>query len=178
MKCSADREKGMNSEGLEKTHFKAARSSLWLARRFRNDLPHALREMGFAWLNKGCERKARKCFAKSLKIANLQNARYESALTQQTFELLDSGFNARSGVDRRNSGESQVKEIEASVRRSSKTRETVSITNRFESLLDAGRKIASALGKDDILGETVDAAQDLLRGRQRLLFCPVAAPTI
>jgi hypothetical protein len=52
-----------------------------LARRFANDLPHALREGALLAALAGRPRRARKLFAESLAVAARQGARYEHART-------------------------------------------------------------------------------------------------
>jgi two-component system sensor kinase len=60
----------------------AARRGLRLARKFQNDLPHALRENGLVLTRQGRHRKARRFFEKSLAVAERQGARYEQAQTR------------------------------------------------------------------------------------------------
>ena len=57
----------------------AARQALGLARKFNNDLPHALRECGLIAEMQGRLRKARKCLDESLAVAERQGARFETA---------------------------------------------------------------------------------------------------
>jgi serine/threonine protein kinase/tetratricopeptide (TPR) repeat protein len=59
----------------------AFRRGLRLARRFANDLPHALREGALLAALAGKPRRARKLFAESLAVAARQSARYEHAQT-------------------------------------------------------------------------------------------------
>jgi two-component system sensor kinase len=59
----------------------AARRGRQLARRYQNDLPHALRESGLLAALQGCSRRARKYLDESLAIAERQGARYEHAQT-------------------------------------------------------------------------------------------------
>ncbi|MCY2988952.1 MAG: protein kinase [Planctomycetota bacterium] len=59
----------------------AAQRGLRLARRFQNDLPHALREAGLLAAQRGRTRSARRLLDESLQVAERQAARYEYALT-------------------------------------------------------------------------------------------------
>jgi two-component system sensor kinase len=60
---------------------RAFRRGVRLARRFANDLPHALREGALLAALAGRPRRARKLFAESLAVAARQGARYEHART-------------------------------------------------------------------------------------------------
>jgi two-component system sensor kinase len=59
----------------------AARSALRLARRFQNDLPHALRENALLYVLYGHHQRARRYLDESLAVAERQGARYEYAQT-------------------------------------------------------------------------------------------------
>jgi two-component system sensor kinase len=69
------------SRGLLRRARGVAARSLRLARRFRNDLPHALREQAILRAYQGRVREARRLFDASLRIADEQGAKYERALT-------------------------------------------------------------------------------------------------
>ncbi|QEG21267.1 ATP-binding protein [Mariniblastus fucicola] len=170
-KIAHERKKGTVSASSFKRHYSAAKDAVRVAQRFRNELPHALREMGYAYADKADQKRARKCLIRSLKLALAQNASYEAALTQQAFERMDARFGWREIEEDERSGNHDVRKIEATVRLSA-PRETVSIVSRFDALLDAGRKITSALGKRDILKHTVDSAADMLRGQSTLIVLP------
>lgn len=72
---------------------RAARHGWRLARTFRNDLPHCLRELGLISAALGRERTARQFFAEGLAAADEQGARYEHALTSLASAELDAGRN-------------------------------------------------------------------------------------
>jgi two-component system sensor kinase len=170
-KISIDRRNGTVSAASFHRHFVAAKQAVRIGRRFKNDLPHALRELGLAYADRADQKRARKSLMESLKLAQSQNARYESALTQQAFEQMDARFGWRIVDEEDQPGTLEVREIEASVRLSG-PRETISIANRFDALLDVGRKISSALGKLDILKHTAQSACDMLHGQRTLIVLP------
>jgi two-component system sensor kinase len=60
---------------------KVARKAVNVARKFQNDLPHALRERGLIASMQGNVRTARKCLDESLAVAERQGARFEYAQT-------------------------------------------------------------------------------------------------
>jgi two-component system sensor kinase len=70
------------SRRLRKRAQAAASKGLRLARRFQNDLPHALRENALLAALAGRSKRALKLFDESLRVAERQKARYEHALTQ------------------------------------------------------------------------------------------------
>ena len=72
---------------------RAARHGWRLARKFRNDLPHCLRELGLISAAAGRERSARQFLTESLSVAAEQGARYEHALTSLASAELDSRCN-------------------------------------------------------------------------------------
>src|SRR6202011_3316525 len=60
---------------------RAARRAARVARKFQNELPHALRENGLLAAIHGRTGRARRCFRDSLAAAERQGARYEHAQT-------------------------------------------------------------------------------------------------
>lgn len=60
---------------------KVARKAVRIARRFQNDLPHALREAGLISAMQGRDRRAREYLDESLDVAQRQGAKFEHAQT-------------------------------------------------------------------------------------------------
>lgn len=150
----------------------AARRSLAKSRRFRNELPHALREYGLLLAIGGKTKRARKMLAKSLKVARSQSAAYEFF---QTMSIRD-----RVGKDlgwsevQQELPESDVSLLDqivwpacsANGSADSRRPTTLSLADRFDIVLLAGRQIASALTRDVIYAELREAALRLLRGER------------
>ena len=67
---------------------RAARRGWRLARWYRNNAPHALRERGLLAAIDGRRRHARRLLSRSLAEAESQDARYEAALTRQAFGFI------------------------------------------------------------------------------------------
>jgi two-component system sensor kinase len=155
-----------------------ARKALKTARKFQNDLPHALREAGLIATMQGLIREARHHLDESLAVAERQGARFEHAQTllargrvgrevgwldaqedlttaRQALRELGADF----ALDEANEPESEPPKTA-----------TLSLVDRFDTVLDAGRRIASALSRDTIFKEVHDAAQRLLRGERCLLL--------
>jgi two-component system sensor kinase len=64
----------------------AARLSLRKARRFQNDLPHALRENAILAARQGRRRRARRLFEQSIAVAGRQHALNQIAVTKQAMQ--------------------------------------------------------------------------------------------
>ncbi|WDT77235.1 MAG: AAA family ATPase [Candidatus Manganitrophus sp.] len=166
----------------------AARRGLRLARSFKSNLPHALREMGLLSAMQGRMGRARKYFDESLMVAKELDMRFESAQT-----LLARGqVGLHAGWPR---AAEEVALAEHELRalgaewvleeyRNGKTAEkpvTLSLADRFDALLEEGRKIASALAEEAVFTAVRTAALRLLRGERCLILKLVPgaeAPTL
>jgi two-component system sensor kinase len=171
LKLESEQKNGTPSEAAIKKFIMAAKRAVRVGRRFRNDLPHALRELAYAFALQNKSKAAKKTLAKSLAVAHAQKASYEVALTQQAFARLDLRFHWRSTdhVSEMNLADRKVREFEAKVV-GAQQQETVSIISRFDALLDAGRKISSSLNEEAILRATIEASKSLLRGERTLII--------
>jgi len=157
---------------------KVTKKAVRVARKFQNDLPHALRESGLIAAMQGLPRRARKNLDESLAVAERQGAKFEHAQT-----LLARGrvgmevgwpgaeedeANAREALHSLGGefvlGEAPVDEAEPA------EETTLSLVDRFDTVLDAGRRIASRLSRKEIFDEVREAAQRLLRGERCMLL--------
>ena len=137
-------------QALEPGREGRARRALRTARWLQNDRPHALREYGRILALQGKTRRALRCFAKSLAVAQRQGAKYEHAQTL----LADGQLRQLLGHP---GAEQQVADALAALsaiaiaaeETESDGREvqqpTLSLADRFQTVLEDGRKIASAL---------------------------------
>jgi len=155
----------------------AARRAVRAAWICQNDLPQALREYGLIQAMRGKLRKARRLFERSLAVAKRQEARYEHAQT-----LLARG---RVGTEAGwpNAGR-DIADAEARLSVLASTSQatgdqygstmtepvTLSLADRFDRVLDSGRRIVSALNEKTIYNEVHAAALQLLRGENCLLL--------
>jgi two-component system sensor kinase len=134
----------------------------------KNDLPHIYRELALISALLGKLRRSAKFFAKSLAWAERLKAEYERATTlvewgtvglengwPQAQEKLDQGewLLTRSGLADERTG-----------RGASGPKQTLSLADRFDTLLNDGRQIASALSESDIYELARVASIRLLRG--------------
>jgi len=150
---------------------KAADRAYRLARHYRNNLPHALREQALAAALEGRPARARRLMARSLDVAEEQGARYEHALTVEAGARLgvalgweqapDAVADARASValllPRAEEGAGPVSAGEPA---------SLDLTDRFASLLDVSRTIASAPSTDAVWDAVRHAALNVLRGER------------
>ncbi len=154
----------------------AARRALRTARWLQNDLPHVLREYGLILAMGGQVRRARRLLDKSLAVARRQGATYELAQTLLARARLDREL-GRPGADHELvAAEALVHKfllsVEDAVRgdRVETAPASVSLADRFDAVLESGRKIASALSPATVFTQVQESASRLLRGEQCLVL--------
>jgi two-component system sensor kinase len=141
--------------------------ALRTARSFPNERPHALREAALLAALEGRCGRSRRLFEDGLAVAERQGARYERALTLLARGQvgLEAGWpGADADVAE---GEKLRAALEVPVGGTDKAAApavTLSLADRFENVLDAGRRIASALTREAIAAAVQDAGLRLLRG--------------
>ncbi|MEA2843109.1 MAG: hypothetical protein QOJ69_780, partial [Actinomycetota bacterium] len=153
---------------------RAARMGWRVARWYRNNAPHALRERGLLAALGGRDRRARRLLSRSLAVAESQDARYEHALTRQAFGRVGLALGgtaaeevlARADADiaalvptggRPADGSSDDSSIAANP-------SDLSLADRFATLVTVGRRIASAPSPAAVYASVREAAVSLLRG--------------
>jgi two-component system sensor kinase len=150
----------------------AAGRAVRTARRFQNDLPHALREKAIVSCLRGNTSKALRLLSKSMAIAERQSAKYEHALTSLLL------FQVRSELGYADSRR-QIALAEAALQsltipqnpnQTGPGAATLSLADRFDTVLDSGRRIASALSPQTIFAEVHRATLQLLRGEKCLIL--------
>ncbi|MEP3481551.1 MAG: ATP-binding protein [Fuerstiella sp.] len=145
-----------------RNHRRAAWRALAMAFRFRSELPHALREVGWAYIFQNKIRRATFVLKSSIKEADKQEAKYEHLQSLEMLHRMQSELGVAMANDRLNRSEEELAAFRAS--QLPKTVSTsVSLVDRFDSLLNAGRTIASTTEHQDILAATISASQRLLR---------------
>ncbi|MEM6468661.1 MAG: ATP-binding protein [Planctomycetota bacterium] len=147
----------------------ACRKALRIARRFTNELPHAHREMAACLALSGRHRAARRSFDLALAIAEKHEARLERDETILLRAEVGTELGWRIDEDllrqSRQSREEMRNDVGAIEQGNS-----LSLLDRFDSLLEAGRRIAVSTDPDVIRSEVVSAATRLLRGDRVLLI--------
>lgn len=170
----------------------AARRAVRVAGCFQNDLPHALREYAHILALRGKHRRSCRLFEKSLAVADRQGAKYEYTQTLLTYGR----FRLELGVPKAAEQVAAAREAlrtfvlpsqDGSHAGRDGTPATLSLADRFATVLEAGRNITGALSPPAIFAATRDAALRLLRGEHCVVlevgkvdgparFTPVAGP--
>ena len=164
--CRAAAERVSMYDAISRRHavrraHRAARRGVRVARWYPNNRPHARRELGLVAAMRGRPRRARSLLDASLAAAEAQGARYEAALTRRAMGVIGA-------EDDRVQGEVEVAALLADAVRAAPvlaTQEvTLSLADRFATLLEVGRKVAAAASEEAVYGAVTDAARTLLRG--------------
>jgi two-component system sensor kinase len=151
---------------------RAARRGVWIARRFQNDLPHALRERGLVLSLEGKATKALRTFQKSIAVARKQGAEHEESLTslaasQLRLELghADAAAQIHDADVRIQAATIRSRPEDARLKAAGQIA-TLSLADRFDTVLETGRQIAAALSPATIFSEVQRGALRLLRGER------------
>ncbi|MBS2023587.1 MAG: GAF domain-containing protein, partial [Deltaproteobacteria bacterium] len=144
---------------------RASRDALALARRFPNNAAHALRESGLCAALAGDGARARALFDESIATAERLGQRHERALTLEACADVGDALGwPGAAADRAQSRlERAALELPSADAISEPPTHTLSLIERFQTLLIEGRRIASALSHDAVFQATRAAAQSLLR---------------
>lgn len=143
-------------------HRRAAWVAFLVAIRFRGELPHALRELAWSFVFKNRVRRAMCLLKWSVRAAQAQSAKYESLqseLVLQQVRVERDYPDAREMLKKVEEGYSAFNNEQLPAR----VPTSLSLVDRFDSLLESGRKIASATEPADIVAMTIEASQQLLR---------------
>jgi diguanylate cyclase (GGDEF)-like protein/PAS domain S-box-containing protein len=148
---------------------RAARQADWQSRSYRNNRPHALRERALVCALQGRWRRARRLLARSLSVAEAQDAAYEVALTREASARL-AVAHGHPGADAtlleaeaaRRALEPDPPEVEHQALTG--PRRSLSLADRFESLLAVSRRIGAAPSPPAVYDAVREAALLLLRG--------------
>jgi two-component system sensor kinase len=149
---------------------RAARRAIRSARICANDLPQALREYALLSAMLGRRRTAYRAFHRALAIAHQHQARYEYAQTLLARGRVGQYFGWPLADRHVCEAEALLNELlpppqhRATDGAAAEAPVSLSLADRFDTVLDAGRKIASALSKSAIYEEAQGAALRLLRG--------------
>ena len=155
---------------------RAARRAVRVGRRLQNDLPRALRELALIRAMSGRTRRVRRLLDESLKVAQSQKAKHEYAQSLRAYGQLGQELNWPGAAEQAQTAETLLREAEIDCQLPhEKPQEdvpsvTLSLADRFDTVLDAGRKIASALSPASIFDQVLDAALRMLRGEHCRLF--------
>jgi two-component system sensor kinase len=153
-----------------------ARWAVRLTRSFQNDLPHALRESALLAALRDRPRRARRLFDEALAVAERQGAIYEHAQTLLAAGQVGLELDWPEAADDVAVAQQTLRTLEGTVVEPAPVGDaspvqavTLSLADRFDTVLDAGRKIASALSREAIFAAVREAALRLLRAEQCLI---------
>jgi len=157
----------------------AARKAVWACWLCRNDLPHALRELGQICAMRGATAKAKRYLDRSLALAKKQRASYEYAQTLLAKAELGLELGWADAASMKAGAQARLLQIRAAVAdqwadgRAADAPVSLSLADRFDGVLDWGRKIASALETNAIFHASRAAALRLLRAEHCLVLSVV-----
>ena len=152
---------------------RTARRALRLSRRYRNNLPHALREQALLEARRGRMRRARRLLERSIQVAVDQGAAWEEATSRYQIGRIGTVLGWPGAAAEQQRGERQATLIQQAARAPGSDRSprlTLSLADRFSTLLDAGRQIASSSTTAAVLRSVEQAVGDLLRSGQCLVL--------
>jgi len=133
----------------------------------RNDHAQAFREYALVSAMKGKVRKARRMFERSLQLARRHEARYQQAQTLLAMAKVGRELRWHDAALCEAEGQALLAQVSPlSDESSTADTATFSLADRFDTVLDSGRKIASALTPAAIYEEVRHAALRLLRGEK------------
>jgi len=156
-----------------RTATKAARRYIKLSRLCENDLPRALRELALIHAMHGKHRQAKRLLDESVAKARSQRAKFELA---QSLKLLGEigpilgATNTEAATSESRVLLSQINDPTVVQSRILRPAASLSLADRFDGVLESGRKIASALSPDLIYDNAKEAALRLLRGEKCILL--------
>jgi diguanylate cyclase (GGDEF)-like protein/PAS domain S-box-containing protein len=157
---------------------RAARRAVRLSSRYRNNLPHALRELGLMAGADGRPRRARHLLDRSLREAEQQGAAHEYARTLRARGEVGVALGWPEGEAELARGRWLLDPATAESAARSDLEPTLSLADRFATLLDAGRSIASGLTREAVFAAVHEAAIALLRAQQCTVFAVGEAPVL
>jgi two-component system sensor kinase len=140
-----------------------ARRSHRMAKKYKNNLPHVLRERGLIAALGGNDRRAVRLLRGSAEIAARQHMQAELTNTQSRLTALaslDNGVVATAAV-------ADLTDVSGNVRSSTPT---LSLIDRFDGVLRSGRTIASSLTAEAVYRSACTAMIELLRGEDCSMY--------
>ncbi|QDV67943.1 Autoinducer 2 sensor kinase/phosphatase LuxQ [Rosistilla carotiformis] len=147
----------------------AAKKALAFGKRFPNELPHALRETAAVLAMAGRNRQAKRYFQRSLDVAARQSAQLEHAQSM----VLRAEFAAELGWETDHEALAHAVDLLSRLKfATEKVAEegSLSLFDRFDSLLASGRRIATSVMPSEIYREVGVAAKKILRGEQAFVI--------
>ena len=169
---------GRRAELLEEAEATARRAHK-VARTYRNSLPHALRERGLLAAMAGHKRRARRWLDQSLLVAEELKMRHERAQTLLARGQVGQELGWPEAAEDIKTATRELQEMEQGLGEESLTPgatperlETLSLADRFPRVLEAGRRIASALTREAVFEAVRQSMLELLRAEHCVVLDP------
>jgi diguanylate cyclase (GGDEF)-like protein/PAS domain S-box-containing protein len=145
-------------------HLRTARRAVRISRSYRNNAPHALRELALAHAAAGRVRRCRRLLDRSVTVADAQGAAWErsrSALELARLGVALGWSGARDDLER---AENELRQIEHPLldAKSEDEAPTLSLAAQFNNLLETGRVLAAATSHAAVYGAIAKAGTELL----------------
>jgi signal transduction histidine kinase len=144
--------------------------ALPIARKFRNNLAHALREAAYVRAMRGDSKGARRDVEESIAIADEFGQRYERALSRQARGRLGAALGWPGAVEELARADEEVRSFRGAFTdlpaEPTVEQTTLSLIDRFSTILEAGRTIAIALSRETVFTALREAAMSLLRAER------------
>lgn len=159
-----------------------ARAAIRARRLCGNDLAHAYREQGLILAMMGWTRAARRSLERSKQVADRHGARFQSALTLAEMGRLGTEVGWPDGPRLLREGELRLaplrvaadEALEQSAR--GPAAPSISLADRFDTLLSSGRPIASALSEREVFAAARQATLRLLRAEECVIYRAESSP--
>lgn len=157
---------------------RASRRALRISRIYKNNRPHALREAGLVAGLSNRPTRARAFLARSVAIAAERGMRYEEALSLAEIGRLGDAWLWPESTTAGAEGRQRLADLRAAAARVVTDSEpqqepagvTLSLVDRFDTLLDHGRRLATGLSRDVVFAGVGEAAEKLLRAEDCAIF--------
>jgi len=148
-----------------------------IARTYHNNLPHALRERGLLAAMRGHPRRARRFLDQSLTVAEAQEMREERALTLRARGELGQALDWPGAVEDIAEATRELEALEEGITPERPERDnggvgTLSLVDRFPRVLEAGRRLASALSREAVFEAVRQSMLELLRAEHCVVMDP------
>jgi signal transduction histidine kinase/tetratricopeptide (TPR) repeat protein len=150
-----------------------------VARTYRNNLPHALRERALLAAMAGKPKKARKWLDQSLRVAEELKMRHERAQTLLARGQVGQQHGWSRAAEDLKTATRELQEMEQGLGEESLTPgatperpQTLSLVDRFPRVLEAGRRIASALTREAVFEAVRQSMLELLRPEHCVVLDP------
>lgn len=159
-----------NRQRLLDQAFKVSKKSLYFSRRFKNNLPHALREHAFLLALSGKNKPAHQYLQRSLSVARSQGAQYElhRSLYLEAKLAQDAGWaipktQKETAFKKLSDMEANIALEDESFTDLQESEITPSLIDRFESILEVSQKIIAPASRSDLYESLQEAFFRLLR---------------